>query len=118
MTNGTIQLKIFFDFKKEFEDYCWSDVRLLAEGCLIFRNCCIESTKKDSEDIGIDPFLHNVTIASFCNLLYRRNFMPKDSIAIIPENGYHPEQKQSKKALIWMKEIAEKEISIFAKKVM
>ena len=34
--------------------------------------------------------------------------MPKDSIAIIPENGYHPEQKQSKKALIWMKEIAEK----------
>ena len=44
--------------------------------------------------------------------------MPKDSIAIIPENGYHPEQKQSKKALIWMKEIAEKEISIFAKKVM
>ena len=97
-----------FDFKKEFEDYCWSDVRLLAEGCLIFRKCCIESTKKDSEDTGIDPFLHNVTIASFCNLLYRRNFMPKDSIAIIPENGYHPEQKQSKKALIWMKEIAEK----------
>ena len=34
-----------FDFKKEFEDYCWSDVRLLAEGCMIFRNCCIESTK-------------------------------------------------------------------------
>ena len=97
-----------FDFKKEFEDYCWSDVRLLAEGCLIFRNCCIESTKKDSADLGIDPFLHNVTIASFCNLLYRRNYMPPDSIAIIPENGYHPEQKQSKKALIWMKEIAEK----------
>ena len=97
-----------FDFKKEFEDYCWSDVRLLAEGCLIFRKCCIESTKKDSEDIGIDPFLHNVTIASFCNLLYRRNFMPQDSIAIIPENGYHPEQKQSKKALLWMKYLSEK----------
>ena len=28
-----------FDFKKEFEDYCWSDVRLLAEGCMIFRKC-------------------------------------------------------------------------------
>ena len=34
--------------------------------------------------------------------------MPPDSIAIIPENGYHPEQKKSKKALIWMKEVAEK----------
>ena len=96
-----------FDFKKEFEDYCWSDVRLLAEGCMIFRNCCIESTKKDSNDMGIDPFLNNVTIASFCNLLYRRNFMPKNSIAIIPENGYHPEQKQSKKALLWMKYLSD-----------
>ena len=34
--------------------------------------------------------------------------MSNDSIAIIPENGYHPKQKQSKKALLWMKNIAEK----------
>ena len=70
---------------------------------MIFRNCCIESPKKDSYDIGIYPFLNNVTIASFCNLLYRRNLMPKDSIEKIPENGYHPKQKQSIKALIWVK---------------
>ena len=56
---------------------------------------------KNSEDIGIDQFFYNVTIASFCNLLYRRNFMPQNSIAIIPENGYYPEKKQSRKALIW-----------------
>ena len=70
---------------------------------MIFRKCCIESTKKNSEDIGIDPFLYNVTIASFCNLLYRRNFRPQYSIAIIPENGYYAKQKQSRKAFIWMK---------------
>jgi len=57
----------------------------------------LNQQKKSSEDIGIDPFLHNVTIASFCNLLYRRNFMPQDSIAIIPENGYFPEQINQKK---------------------
>jgi hypothetical protein len=38
---NTVKYQIF-DFKKEFEDYCWSDVRLLAEGCMIFRKCCIE----------------------------------------------------------------------------
>ena len=64
---------------------------------MIFRKYCIESTKKNSEDTGIYPFLHNVTIASFCNLLYRRNFMHQDSIAIIPENGYFPEQINQKK---------------------
>ena len=104
LKNGMQPIKIKkCDFKKEFEDYCWSDERLLAEWCMLFRNCCIESTKKDSNDTGIDTFLNNVTIESFCNLLYRRNFIPKDSIAIIPENGYHQEQKQSKKALLWMK---------------
>ena len=36
-----------FDFKLEFENYCWSDVRLLAEGCLKFRKICMEDTKLD-----------------------------------------------------------------------
>ena len=54
----------------------------------------------------IDPFLYNKIFASF-----RRNYLPQDSIAIKPENGYHHEQQQSKKALVWMKEIAEKKYS-------
>ena len=31
---------------------------------MIFRKCTNESTKEDSEDLGIDQFLHNVTFSS------------------------------------------------------
>lgn len=95
-----------FDFKKEFYEYCWSDVRLLAEGCMIFRKCCMNSTKLNENDLGVDPFQKALTIASFCNYVYRRNFMLPKTIAIIPENGYNPKQKTSKKAILWLKYIA------------
>jgi hypothetical protein len=29
--------KVEFNFKQEFESYCWSDVVLLTKGCLAFR---------------------------------------------------------------------------------
>jgi hypothetical protein len=34
--------------------------------------------------------------------------MPKDSIALIPENGFNQEQKQSNEAILWLKFISEK----------
>ena len=98
-----------FDFKHEFENYCWSDVRLLAEGCLKFRKLCMEDTKLSVDDVGLDPFRVAITIASYCNNVFRRNYMSKDSIGIIPSNGYNPNQKTSLKAKIWIKYLSEKE---------
>ena len=43
---------------------------------------------------GIDPFT-TLTIASACHLVYRTNYLPKDTIAIIPPLGYCPKNKQS-----------------------
>ena len=48
--------------------------------------------KKDSEDLGIDPFLHNVTMHPFAINFIEEPICPR---FLIPENGYHPEQKQS-----------------------
>jgi len=45
-----------FDFKQQFLDYCWSDVVLLAEGCMAFRKIIMERTKLFQTDYGIDPF--------------------------------------------------------------
>ena len=98
-----------FNFKSEFENYCWSDVRLLAEGCLKFRRICIEDTKLNETDKGVDPFRVAITIASYCNFIYRRNYMPENSIGIIPANGYNPNQKTSAKARVWLKYISEQE---------
>ena len=80
-----------FDFKKEFEEYCWSDVQLLTEGCLKFRKFNIETDK-------VDPFRTATTMPSFCNYIYRNNYMPYNSIGIIPENGYNANHKTSIKS--------------------
>ena len=96
-----------FDFKQEFLDYCWSDVQLLTEGCLQFRKIFIENSKKNDQDTGIEPFHVAITIASLCNTLYRRNMMPENKLAIIPENGYNREQKTSNKCQLWLKYLSE-----------
>ena len=69
----------------------------------------MEDTKLNECDTGVDPFLVSITIAAYCNLIFRRNYMVKDSIGIIPCNGYNPNQKTSKKAKLWLKYISEKE---------
>ena len=103
-----------FDFDKEFEDYCWSDVRLLTEGCLKFRKITMEDTQLDENDNGVDPFQNSITIASHCNLVYCRNHMPENSIGLISSNGFNPFINTSKKALLWLRYIAESR-NIFVK---
>ena len=98
-----------FNFQQELVDYCISDVNLLMEGCLRFRRIIIDSTKRNNEDSGVDPFRVAITMASLCNYIYRRNYMPQDTIAIIPDNGYNPRLMSSKKAQRWLDFQAEKD---------
>ena len=98
-----------FNFKRELVDYCWSDVELLAAGCLQFAQIGQESSKLNEIDDGINPLKENLTISSYCNTLYRRNFMPKDSIPWIPANGFNFKEKTSRKADQWLKFISKTE---------
>ena len=98
-----------FVFQKELAAYCWSDVELLSEGCLQFCKLNQEASKLNSNDQGIDPMENNLTTPSFCNTLYRRNFMSPNSIAWIPANGFMPKENTSKKADLWLKFISESE---------
>ena len=98
-----------FNFKTEFHDYCSSDVKLLTEGCLAFRKIILEQTKINENDKGLEPFESSLTIASLCNKIFRRNCMEEKTLAIIPENGYNPEQKTSNKCRQWLKYISETE---------
>lgn len=59
------------------------------------------TTRNDEE--GIDPFAHCITIASACNLVFRKLFLEEKSIGIIPPQEYRPKDKQSVKAMQWMK---------------
>jgi hypothetical protein len=99
-----------FDFQKEITKYCESDVIILANACLKFRNLFMFATKPDDESVndfknGIDPFHSTITIASACNLVFRTNFLNPDTIGLIPHGGYNRSQHQSfftKQWLLWL----------------
>ena len=84
-----------FDFQKELEYYCEKDVELLKRGVLEARRIFLETA-------GFDPFHECITLASSCMRAYRRNFMPKDSIGIVPREGYRGLVQQSRKAKRWL----------------
>lgn len=85
-----------FHFQKEITKYCRSDVDILIRGSLKFRNTFM-TTRNDEE--GIDPFAHCITIASACNLVFRKLFLEEKSIGIIPPQGYRSKDKKSVKAM-------------------
>ena len=55
-----------FDFKKELLEYCQSDVKLLKKGCEAF-------VKQFKQEADFNPFERCATIASACNLYWRRS---------------------------------------------
>ena len=90
-----------YDFREEIIKYCRSDVDILRKCCLLYR----EMFRKETD---IDPFNKALSIASYCQEVYRTNFLKKDTIAIF----YHDRQlkiKQSNVAVKWLSYISEKE---------
>ncbi|XP_028411614.1 uncharacterized protein LOC114534373 [Dendronephthya gigantea] len=90
-----------FNFQQEIQTYCRSDVDIL-------RRCCLEFRELFRDVTDIDPFEKCLTIASACNLVFRKNFLKENTIAIIPPHGYRPKDKQSILALKWLTYTAEK----------
>jgi G:T-mismatch repair DNA endonuclease (very short patch repair protein) len=85
---------IFENFK-EMVGYCENDVFILMQACSSFQKLFKEYT-------GLDIFRKAITIASACNKVFRTKFLKKDTIPIIPRNGYRMRNNQSKVALKWL----------------
>ncbi|CAH2012950.1 unnamed protein product, partial [Acanthoscelides obtectus] len=81
--------------KKEIVEYCISDVEILTQACLKFRDLMKTETT-------VDPFQESTTIASCCNKVFRRNFLKPETIGVIPKGGYRWRENQSKIAIQWM----------------
>ena len=64
-----------YDFRQEIIKYCRSDVDILRKCCLLYR----EMFRKETD---IDPFNKALTIASYCQEVYRTNFLKKDTIVV------------------------------------
>ena len=90
-----------YDFREEIIKYCRSDVDILHKCCLLYR----EMFRKETD---IDPFNKALTIASYCQEVYRTNFLEKDTIAVF-NNHRQWKIKQSNVAVTWLSYISEKE---------
>ena len=90
-----------YDFREEIIKYCRSDVDILRKCCLLYREMFRNET-------GIDPFNKALTIASYCQEVYRTNFLKKDTIAVF-NNDRQLKTKQSNIAVKWLSYISEKE---------
>ena len=88
-----------FDFAKEIREYCWSDVLLLAMGCIKYRQIILDLSKKHG---SIDPFVQCNTIASLCHIIYRTMHLKPNTLPFIPENGYNVQKNHSYKSIAWL----------------
>ncbi|KAJ8965797.1 hypothetical protein NQ317_018951 [Molorchus minor] len=84
-----------FNMQKDIVEYCISDVNILTQACIKFRNLFIM-------DSNVCPFTEAITLPGACNKVYRRNFLKPNTIGIIPKNGYRWRNNQSKIATQWL----------------
>lgn len=66
-----------YDFRKELEEYCRSDVRILANAMEVYVR---EGMTQNS---GLNP-MEEITIASYALRIYKTLYMPEEVVAYIP----------------------------------
>ena len=91
-----------FNLKKERWVYCDNDVYICAKAIMEFRSLVKQKTE-------VDPLLQAMTIASTTSIVYRQNFLPENTIGLIPPGGYKQVDTQSETAFIWLKYVSESE---------
>ena len=91
-----VRNNVVYDFQKELEEYCKSDVDILQGGCEKF---CKEFESK----AGFNPFADCATIASACNRYWRKHHLDEETIAVEPPQGWRGARvNQSWAALQWL----------------
>ena len=84
-----------FDFRRELIEYCISDVEILTQSCVKFRELLMS--------VGdVCPYMEACTIASTCNKVFRRKYLTPQTIGIIPKGGYRWTDNQSSVAVQWL----------------
>ena len=81
-----------FDYFSELTTYCSQDVNILRLAANKFRRLILE--------VGcIDPYIECITLAQLCSKIYRKLFLQKNTIGIIPHHGYNHAKRYSVKAI-------------------
>lgn len=84
-----------FNFQKEIEKYCKSDVEILMR--------CVMSFRQLFKSVSsIDPLCRSITIAQACMEVFKTNYLRPNEIAICPPLGYEPKRKHSYIGSAWL----------------
>ena len=87
---------VSFNFRQEMIDYCKSDVALLKAACEAFQ-------REFQSQTDFNPMAKCMTIASACNLYWRKHHLPPNTIAFEPVRGWRGANiNQSLKAVQWL----------------
>ncbi|KAG8239562.1 hypothetical protein J437_LFUL019255 [Ladona fulva] len=89
-----------FNLREEMKMYCVNDVDILRRACTKFSSIYEQLTR-------VHIFKETLTIAGASLLTFKRNFLKKNSIGIVPEGGYRWRDRQSHIAIMWL--LAEEE---------
>jgi hypothetical protein len=84
-----------FSYLNDLETYCINDVTLLRKACQTFRDIFIEGGYTD-------PWAEAVTLTHACSIVYRKCFMPRETLALIPHSGYTSPKTFSTKGIKWL----------------
>ena len=94
--SNQVRRNVVFDFKQELLNYCKSDVLLLKQGCQKFQ-------EQFASQAGFNPMEKSYTIASACNLYWRKHHLSPNTIAVEPIRGWRgPNVNHSLKSLQWI----------------
>ena len=94
--NQQVARNVEFNFKEELIAYCKSDVNLLKQGCRKFQ-------EEFQREAGFNPMEKCFTIASACNLYWRKCHLERNTIAVEPLHGWRSTQvNHSLMALQWL----------------
>ena len=77
-------------------EYCFSDVEILAQGCMKYRKLFIAIS-------GEDPFQY-ITVAQLCTIIFR-HMIPEETIGIMKTTSF--EDIQSEKAIKWLEYVSQ-----------
>jgi G:T-mismatch repair DNA endonuclease (very short patch repair protein) len=84
-----------FDLKEKLPEYCCNDVQILIFALVELRKEYMQLTKRESKHGGLDILWQAITIASACVKNFALNHLQPNTLAIVPERGYTPQQNQS-----------------------
>ena len=91
-----VRRNVSFHFRQEMIDDCKSDVALLKAGCEAFQ-------QEFERQAGFNPMGKCITIASACNLYWRKHHLTPNTIAVEPLGGWRGANvNQYLKALQWL----------------